>query len=140
MELSEQDQLRYGIAAGPNNGVLFIPDPECFCRFKGDTQHQEARLSRPQVGRMLPNSGKVLQAPSIQLNCKRRLPLAVFASIKLLAERIEGGDECTAFTAMGCVQGSKLNAAGPHSEHEGIFGMDGVIRFQIGLDGGCVDG
>lgn len=76
---------------------------------------------------MLPNSRKVLQASSSQLSLKQRLPLAVLASIKLLAERIECGDECTAVSAMGCVQGSKPSAAGPHSEHEGMFGMDGVL-------------
>lgn len=49
MDLSKQNQLRYGIATRPNNGVLLKPGTKRFGRFKGDAQHEKAGLTWPQV-------------------------------------------------------------------------------------------
>ncbi len=133
---AQHDQLRHGVSASPDDGVLLPAFAQCLDFFQGHAEDQKARLAGLLAGRMLADAFDAFDAGEAELGKlggQFGIALGVDSDLMVFAEWIPGGDVGAAIDAVTLVCGGQRRAGLPHFQREGLISMHPVFGFPVSL-------
>jgi hypothetical protein len=138
--LAKHQQLRHGVGAHTNHGVLGEIDGEPGGSLPSDAKNEAAVLGRPHPGGIRALPGLMRKAQGVKSGGERGLGGVIVGRRDDPSSRVPRGDHGGARDRPVATHHRKVMAGAPDAQNEGAFSPEPIFRRKVSSDRLCRDG